>query len=407
MKHETCNPQQIVTMKYLPLLLISILCTFNVQGQPLNSSDYHTHRTPLSNSFNKFQKGKTGRVAFLGGSITYNGGWRDSVMAYLEEMFPETEFDFIAAGIPSMGSPSGAFRFERDVLKNGPVDLLFEEAAVNDKAIQHQPDEIKRAMEGIVRHALKANPACDIIMMHFVDPSKMKDYRSGKMPNVIRMHEKIAEHYKISTIDLAKEVTERIDAGEFDWKNDFKNLHPSPFGQGVYASSMIKFLENEWTDIEASRIVLRNLPEKLAEGCFDNGKLILADKSYEKNGWKWVENWKPGDGKGTRANYVNVPMLIGSYPSDILSFEFKGNAVGICVAAGINAGTIGYRIDNGPWLEKDLFTKHSRNLYLPRYYTLASELKTNKHTLQIRMTDKMNERSEGKCAVIRYFYYNK
>ena len=39
-------------------------------------------------------------MAFLGGSITYNPGWRDMTCAYLTERFPETTFDFVAAGIP-------------------------------------------------------------------------------------------------------------------------------------------------------------------------------------------------------------------------------------------------------------------------------------------------------------------
>ncbi len=394
-------------MKYLYLLLVIIFCTNNAQAQHLNSSNFHTHRYPLSNSYQKFLQEKTGRVAFLGGSITYNGGWRDSVCVYLTEKFPDTKFDFIAAGIPSMGSPSGAFRFERDILKNGPVDLFFEEAAVNDRAIEHQQREIELAIEGIIRHALLSNPKCDVIMMHFVDPQKMLDYRNGKVPLVIQIHEDIASHYDVSTINLAKEVTERIDAGEFNWKDDFKNLHPSPFGQGVYARSMIKFLEDEWnfepTDISP---IMRKLPKALSPGCYDQGKLVLPNRENEAKGWKWIANWNPNDGKGTRANYVNVPMLVGEYPSDILQFKFKGDAVGICVAAGISAGTIEYWVDKNPWQEMDLFTKHSRGLYLPRYYTLASELKNKKHTLEIRLTDKMNDRSEGKAAVVRYFYYN-
>ncbi|MCK5210905.1 MAG: prolyl oligopeptidase family serine peptidase, partial [Cyclobacteriaceae bacterium] len=70
----------------------------------LQSSAYHYMRGGLKNSFIKFEKEKKSRVAFLGGSITYNGGWRDSLYNYLQYRFPETEFEFIAAGIPSMGS---------------------------------------------------------------------------------------------------------------------------------------------------------------------------------------------------------------------------------------------------------------------------------------------------------------
>ena len=92
---------------------------------------------------------KVGRVAFLGGSITYNSGWRDSVMQYLEDRFPETVFEFVSAGIPSMGSTPAAFRLSRDVLDNGPVDLLFEEAAVNDATNGRSG---KRANQGYGRY---------------------------------------------------------------------------------------------------------------------------------------------------------------------------------------------------------------------------------------------------------------
>ena len=59
-------------------------------------------------------------------------GWREFLIAWLEKKSPDTKFDFIAAGIPSLGSVPHAFRLEDDVLSRGPVDLLFVEAAVND-----------------------------------------------------------------------------------------------------------------------------------------------------------------------------------------------------------------------------------------------------------------------------------
>ena len=98
-----------------------------------------------------------------------------------------------------------------------------------------------RGMEGVIRNLRTSNQAADIVMMHFVDPDKMKTYREGHEPQVITNHNKVAKHYGISTINLAKEVTDRIDNGEFSWEGDFKDLHPSPFGQGVYARSMIRF----------------------------------------------------------------------------------------------------------------------------------------------------------------------
>lgn len=390
----------------LSLFLALVVSISN--AQKLDSKQYHNLRESLENSYHKFETQKTGRVVFLGGSITHNGGWRDSVCHFLQQKFPDTKFDFMNAGIPSMGSTPGAFRFSRDVLKNGLVDLLFEEAAVNDDTNRRTPTEITRAMEGIVRHAKKANPACDIVFMYFADPGKSEDYRNGKTPEVIELHEKVAQYYNISSINLAKEVTERIDAGEFDWKNDFKDLHPSPFGQNIYAQSIKKFIETAWSNksVKNEKIV-HEIPESLDKSSYDNGILVEPNPPKPIKGWRLVENWKPEDGKGTRENYVNVPMLVGEFPAKIIKFQFKGNAVGIAVAAGPDSGIIEYSIDNSDWEKQDLFTKWSNQLHLPWYYTLASGLKSRKHTLQIRLIDEKNIKSTGNKCVLRYFYFNR
>jgi sialidase-1 len=389
----------------LPILFI-LLISVSVAQKP-ESKNYHTYRTGLNSSSYKFLTEKTGRIVFLGGSITFGNGWRDSVCNFIQQSFPETKFDFINAGIPSMGSTPGAFRFENDVLKHGKVDLLFLEAAVNDDTNQTPADEIVRGMEGIVRHAKLANALCDIVIMHFVDPGKMKDYRNGKIPEVIQLHEKVAEHYSISTINLAKEVTERIDAGEFDWENDFRDLHPSPFGQQVYFHSIKQFLQNNLKPDETSmNSDLNNMPVSIDKFSYSKGILMEPNPPKPIKGWNMVESWQPSDGKGTRDNYVNVPMLVGEYPGKIIKFQFKGNAVGIAVAAGQDAGIIEYSIDESEWKKQDLFTKWSKDLYLPWFYTLDSGLKNGKHTLQIRLTNEKNSESSGNKCVLRYFYFN-
>ena len=85
------------------------------------------------------------------------------VCDYLKQRFPGTEFEFINAGIPSTGSTPGAMRLVRDVLSKGMIDLLFEEAAVNDATNGISPKMQLRGMEGIVYHAIKSNPNMDIV----------------------------------------------------------------------------------------------------------------------------------------------------------------------------------------------------------------------------------------------------
>ena len=243
--------------------------------------------------------------------------------------------------------------------------------------------------------------------MHFVDPGKMKDYRNGKIPEVIQLHEKVAENYNISTINLAKEVTERINVGEFDWENDFRDLHPSPFGQQIYYHSIKEFLltsiNSGISEIQSEKAELTAALDRFS---YSKGILVEPNPPKPIKGWNRVENWQPSDGKGTRDNYVNVPMLIGEYPGKIIKFQFKGNAVGIAVAAGPDAGIIEYSIDESDWKKIDLFTKWSKNLYLPWFYTLGSGLKKGNHMLQIRLTNEKNQESVGNKCILRYFYFN-
>ncbi len=390
----------------LPLLTLFFSLT-SIFAQP--ETCYHQLRGGLNNSHIKFERDKAGRVAFLGGSITYNPGWRDSICAYLQTRFPETEFEFIAAGIPSMGTTPAAFRLERDILSKGKIDLLFEEAAVNDATNGRTAVEQIRAMEGIVRHCLGSNPHMDIVIMHFVDPDKIASYNQGIEPAVITNHNRVAGYYDIPTINLAREVTERINNGEFNWEDDFRDLHPSPFGQGIYARSIISFLAGAWSGTidQNDKIEARLLPEKIDNYCYDKGYLIDINAAKLTGNWQIDPLWNPKDGTGTRVNYVNVPMLIGDVPGTALSLEFRGSAIGLAVAAGQDAGIIEYSIDNGEWRKLDLFTRWSNQLHLPWYYTLTGELSQDEHVLEIRLAKIEDGSNIGKVCRIRYFYANK
>ncbi len=97
---------------------------------------------------------------------------------------------------------------------------------------------------------------------------------------------------------------------------------------------------------------------------------------------------------------------MGKYPAKKLILKFEGNAVGIAVAAGPDAGIIEFRIDGGEWKKQDLFTKHSKSYHLPWYFTLADGLGKNSHTLQLRLSNEKNTLSVGNSCVLRYFYVN-
>jgi lysophospholipase L1-like esterase len=362
-------------------------------------------RDGLSNSRWIFEQTGKGRVAFLGGSITEMRGWRELICAELQRRFPKTTFDFINAGVGSMDSTPAAFRMTRDVFKNGPVDLLFEEAAVNDWANGRSDEAQVRAMEGIVRHARTRNPSLDILLMHFVDPDKMNEYNEGRIPKVIQNHEKVAVHYGIPSLDLALEVTERIRRGEFTWKDDFKDLHPSPFGHRIYCDAIGRLLDAAWSGPAAKEGTgIYRQPEKLDKFCYDRGRLISPDQAQNLEGFRLDPQWRNTIGGSTRPGFVDVPTLVGEKPGDRFEFSSTGSAVGLFVAAGPDAGVLQYQVDGGEWKTQDLFTRWSEGLHIPWLFVLEPELKEDaSHRLVVVVSSRKNERSRGhSCRIVNF-----
>lgn len=373
----------------------------------IDPSIYHQIRHGLQNSFIKFSNEKVGRVAFMGGSITEWGAWRDKVCNYLTERFPDTKFEFINAGISSTGSTPGAFRFEQDVLSKGKIDLFFEEAAVNDPTNNFNGVAQIRGMEGIVTHALKSNPFMDIVVMHFVDPDKIKSYNNGVIPEVIENHEKVAKRHQVNSINLAKEVRDRIAAGEFTWEQDFKDLHPSLYGHEVYARSIKSFLDKAYDAVDTNADVKEHQLNKLIDQfSYSNASYLPIQSAELTNGWRLVEQWQPTDGAGTRHQYVNIPALVATEPGAEMRLQFSGKAIGICIAAGPDAGIIEYSIDGRSYKSLDLYTQWSGGLHLPWYFILDDQLSNKKHRLSIRISTKKNQQSKGNACRIFYFLNN-
>ena len=232
------------------LLLIAASVTFVSADDKLNRNVIL--RGSYANSQLQFDQLKTGRVAFMGGSITQMNGYRPMVATWLQKRFPKTKFDFINAGISSTCSTTGAFRLPSEVLAKGKIDLFFIEFAVNDdQDASHASRECVRGMEGIIRQARKAQPNMDIVVTHFVNPGMLEQLREGKMPLSMAAHEKVLKAYNVSTIFLAREVADRIDAGKLTWVV-FGGTHPKPAGNAIAADMIGHLLDRAWSKPVAS-----------------------------------------------------------------------------------------------------------------------------------------------------------
>ena len=230
-------------------------------------------RGTLANAFSKFEGEKKGTIAFLGGSITEMKGWHNMIMEDLKQRFPETTFTFIEAGISSTGSTPHAFRLESDVLQKGMPDLMFVEAVVNDHTNGFGPVEQVRGMEGIVRHALELNSVMDIVMLHFIYDPFIGMAEAGRRPDVVLNHERVANHYGLSSIDLIQDIFARMKDGQFTWK-EFGGTHPAWGGHKYYAAAINALFDAEQQDRAEWKTEPHSWPEKPLDAfSYDKGCL--------------------------------------------------------------------------------------------------------------------------------------
>lgn len=390
---------------------------FPAFGESVEFDRNVTYRGAYSNSRLIFERTKRGRVAFLGGSITEMDGYRPMVCDFLRARFPETEFDFIAAGVSSTCSDVGAFRLATDVLSRGQVDLFFVEYAVNDDQDgRFDLTHSLRGMEGIVRHIRRANPNVDIVMTFFANENLMAQYASGKVGTSIQAHSKVAERYDISTVNLCKEIQEEIASGALTWQ-EYGGVHPAPRGNRICAD-MIETILTQRAD--GTELQAHAMPEALDPYSYSNaswrgfdgvgtnvGVAITAGDALAQGAFQLYEpDWSKIPGS-FRSNFGGKPLLCGERPGAELNFEFDGNALAFYILAGPDAGMIEYAIDGGAPQRLNAFHDYSAGLHYPRAITLADALKDARHTVKLRLLDDKDSRSKGTALRILQIAVNR
>jgi sialidase-1 len=261
-----------------------------------------------------------------------------------------------------------------------------------------------KALEGIIRHIYKTNARTDILLMSFADPHKNNDYAQGLTPVEVTNHETVATWYNLPSVNLAKEISDRLLHKEFSWEKDFVDVHPSPFGQQLYFETIKALLDTCFEQVMPPK--KHHLPVVLDKYNFDKGRYVSVSNAHYDRGWTLDNDWVPSDNLPTRKGFVHQPMLISTVPGSVLHFKFKGNAVGIAIVSGGDAGFISYSIDGSDFKKYNLFTKWSSSLHLPWYILLDSGLKNGSHKLEIKVDADKDSRSKGNACRIVYFLVN-
>jgi pimeloyl-ACP methyl ester carboxylesterase/lysophospholipase L1-like esterase len=344
-------------------------------------------RGDFNNSRIRFERDKTGHVAFLGGSITEMDGYRPMVCAMLQERFAETEFTFTNAGISSTCSDTGAFRFQRDVASQGPLDMLFVEFAVNDDQDGDRGyEDALRGMEGIIAQARRHNPKVDIVMTMFVNENILKKLQQGQSTPSLEAHGRVAEHYGVSVNHLARELAGLISAGRTDWKR-FGGVHPNKYGNTMCATMIANALREQWAQPLLEDAVAKDHPavSPLDPKSYLRGRFLPVDAVQVDTQWKiGVPDW-PKENKGqVRRRFVDSPMIYSTTPGARLSIAFTGTAIGAYILAGPDAGILRCSVDGGSPRELDTLFRYSGFNY-PVTVLFFNELDAGAHTLELEI----------------------
>lgn len=359
------------------------------------------YRSHFDHSRHAFELEKKGTVAFIGGSITEMDGYRVMVQDDLQARFPQTQFTFINAGISSTCSTTGAFRLNEDVLSVQP-DLLFVEFAVNDdQDAAHASRECIRGMEGILRNARTVFPKLDIVVTHFVNPPMLDKLQKGETPTSSGSHERVAKQYGVSSIDLAREVAQRIDAGTLTWK-EYGGTHPKDPGNRIAADMIADLLDTAWSDPIADhpRSESHRSAKQIDTNSYARGKML--EPSATKLGKGWVihrPDWETLPGS-KRERFGDMQLLCSDKVGSECSLDFAGMGIGLFVLAGPDAGMVEYSINGGESRTLDLYHRYSKGLHYPRTVMLDADLARGKHQIKIRVAKTKHEASMGHAVRI-------
>ncbi|EAQ81065.1 GDSL-type esterase/lipase family protein [Blastopirellula marina] len=305
-------------------------------------------RDGLGNVLKKLNAGQPVKIAYLGGSITAANGWRVKSFDWFRKQFPQAKVDEIHAAIGGTGSDLGVFRIQQDALQYKP-DLLFVEFAVNDGGAA--PEQIWKAMEGIVRQTWTANPETDICFVYTYRTSYEEATRAGLCPRAASAMEMLADHYAIPSINFNLEVVKREGEGTLVFQAAEKpadgvlqfskdGVHPLDAGHELYAA-----------DVAAAVEQMKDLPpvdhaKKLATPFvadnWEAAKMVPLQPSMLKGDWK-----KLTDADSLQRSFGKRLGQIweATEPGSELTFKFRGSQAKLYDIVGPNGGQVSITVD--------------------------------------------------------------
>lgn len=390
-------------MKPLRLLvyLVSIFSAAAVHAAtadlPLTPAQECRPRNGWANFFAKAETpGADVRIAYFGGSITAQSGWRPKTLAHFQKTYPKTKFSEINAAIGGTGSDLGVCRLKTDVLDHR-TDLVLVEFAVNDGGAS--PEQIYRCMEGIVRQIWRAAPQCDIGFVYTLTEALAPAMLEGKFQRSASAMERIADHYGIPSIHLAMEVARLAKEGRLVWKAPLPktdaekqavgdkfifapdSVHPHPeTGHELYLQAVVRSLEP--IRAASQKGGAHALAAPFTASNYEAAKLLPVSAAKLSAGFVALD---PKTDAYAKKWANRLPVLYrGAQAGETLTFKFKGTRCAIYDVIGPNSGQLRITLDDRAPEVRSRFDAYCTYDRLSTFL-VGSELADTVHTVKIEL----------------------
>ncbi len=382
-------------IKKIAVLCVAILfqwqCLFSKETRknPTDQVVELNARGGLPNFFAKIARGDSLKVAYLGGSITAQDGWRVLSLRWLNERFPLARFSEINAAIGGTGSDFGVFRMNDHVLKFKP-DLVFVEFAVNDS--NTPPEKITRSMEGIVRQIWQHDPHTDICFVYTIEEQSVEALLKGQSRQSVETMEAVAGKYQVPCINFGCEVVRMVKDKQLIMKGPAKELngvkvfssdgvHPfTETGHTIYNNVLRRSFESMAAS-KKTGFKKHTLPKPIASDYFANTQMIDFTEARLSENWQ-VLQVADQPAFGFAGKYL-TKFGKASKSGETLIIRFKGRTIGAYDIMGPDAGKVIVEIDGQVKHTISRFDRYCT--YRRMNYFLIDHLEDKEHEVVFRV----------------------
>ena len=388
-------------------LCTSLLLSLAISCSPAFGAEYIQNRGGCPNAFRKFADSQTTKeftkITFFGGSITEGAGASTPDLCYRSLTMKQLRGDYAGAvlyennsAIGGTGSWLGAFRTRNDALYGGAA-IVFVEFAVNDGGAPEA--QVLASMEGIVRQIWSCDSSTDIVFLYTLVKNHMDVYKQRKLPDTVQWHERIAERYKIPSVNLGQYVAKKILAGELSFDEFAKDgVHPTDRGYALYIEALKPFLAACKTAAPAkSPAVYRQLKDYacVSPAPMEKAQCVPYEWAKADAGWKFGQQSPTG-------RFLHIAQC--DQAGSMLMLNFTGSQIGVFDAIGPDTGNLEFSIDNGAWQTLNDFDSYCVHFLRPHARPLAMGLDPKqKHELRLRVAEKIPENSKGRVVRLGWF----